>query len=320
MVPDPHETIAAIASPTGPALRGIVRLSGRNVVQCLARCFICESHSDNWQALDAASLLTGRFQAQHSIPCSVYLWPTARSYTRQPTAEIHLIGSAPLLEEVLETVCLHGARLAQPGEFTLRAFLAGRLDLTQAEAVLGLIDAQDEQDFEVSLQQLAGGLSSPLTAIREQLLAILAELEAGLDFVDEDIEFISAQQLRDDLATIGEKVATVIEQIDSRALTGELPRVALVGPPNAGKSSLFNAIADRYGSENAQTRAIVSAHQGTTRDYLTVQIDLNGVICELVDTAGLEEVPDQSIAGIAQEEDGSPASISKTARHVRRPG
>src|SRR5207248_7990151 len=129
------------------------------------------------------------------VPLVLYLWPTGRSYTRQPSAELHLPGSPPILEAALAAVCQAGARLARPGEFTLRAFLAGRLDLTQAEAVLGVIEAQCRHELDAALGQLAGGLARPLTALREQLLDLLAQLEAGLDFVDEDIEFITAADL-----------------------------------------------------------------------------------------------------------------------------
>src|SRR5205807_699202 len=130
------------------------------------------------------------------VPATIYVWPTVSSYTRQPTAELHLPGSPPLLEAALHAVCQAGARLAQPGEFTLRAFLAGRLDLTQAEAVLGVIDAGSRRQLDSALGQLAGGLSRPLTQLRDELLDCLAELEAGLDFVEEDIQFISANELK----------------------------------------------------------------------------------------------------------------------------
>ena len=114
-----------------------------------------------------------------------------RSYTRQPSIEIHTAGSPPILQAMLRTLCRHGARLAAPGEFTLRAFLAGRLDLTQAEAVLGVIESCDRHELDVAITQLAGGLGTPLMQLRDALLELLAHLEAGLDFVEEDIEFIA---------------------------------------------------------------------------------------------------------------------------------
>ena len=301
MILDPHETIAAIATPPGPALRGIVRVSGPQTIECLSLCFRTADVSLDWKSLKAPTVVLGTITGQQSIPCQLYLWPSDKSYTRQPTAEIHTFGSQPILEEILEIVCHSGARLAQPGEFTLRAFLAGRIDLTQAEAVLGLIDAQGDQEFETSLQQLAGGLSRPFAAVRETLLMVLTELEAGLDFADEDIEFISAETLSSHLASAAASIKQVQEQLNYRSLSGELPRIVLTGAPNAGKSSLFNALVDLHGTAPVQTKALVSAVEGTTRDYLIARLDLDGLACELVDTAGIE-VPSagDSIAGIAQ--------------------
>src|SRR4051812_11117915 len=130
------------------------------------------------------------------LPADLYYWPDARSYTREPLAEIHTLGSPALLASVLGTLSASGARQAQPGEFTLRTFLAGRIDLTQAEAVLGVIDARGRQQLEHALAQLAGGLARPLRALRDKLLDLLADLEAGLDFVEDDIQFVTAEQVR----------------------------------------------------------------------------------------------------------------------------
>ncbi len=156
------ETIAAIASAAGGAGRGIVRLSGPAVIPIIERCFRVPSEAGSLRAIRVATAVAGTLQLVESpldaLPVDLYLWPSARSYTRQPAAEIHATGSPPLLSAILRTVCAHGARLAEPGEFTLRAFLAGRLDLTQAEAVLGVIDARGQPEFEGALEQLAGGL------------------------------------------------------------------------------------------------------------------------------------------------------------------
>jgi tRNA modification GTPase len=214
------------------------------------------------------------------LPCELYLWPTARSYTGEPVAEIHTFGAPPLLQAVLQAVCAAGARLAQPGEFTLRAFLAGRIDLTQAEAVLGVIDAADPAELHVALSQLAGGLAGPLRRLRHALLDLLAHLEAGLDFADEDISFITPRQLVDQLDQAAEAVGSLAAQTASRGETAELVRVVLAGRPNSGKSSLFNALARDAG-------ALVSSEPGTTRDYLLAEIDLAGTRCLLIDTAGI---------------------------------
>ncbi|MCA9223543.1 MAG: 50S ribosome-binding GTPase, partial [Planctomycetales bacterium] len=207
----------------------------------------------------------------------------------------------PLLEAALRTLCDNGARLAEPGEFTLRAFLAGRLDLTQAEAVLGVIDARGSDALQTALQQLSGGLTKPLTSLRVSLIDLLADLEAGLDFVEEDIEFISREDMMQRVTFAANEVRMLIERLARRGSSGAVPRVVLVGPPNSGKSSLFNALLDRFGMDSAEP-ALISDVPGTTRDYLAARLDLQGQQCELIDTAGVEEVlTADSIAAAAQE-------------------
>ena len=277
------DTIAAIASAPGGAARGIIRLSGNDVVQCVERCFspnggVRLSEVRRAQVVSGNLSLAGYYSP---LPCDLYLWPTNRSYTGNPSAELHTIGSPPLLEAALHALCQAGARLAEPGEFTLRAFLAGRLDLVQAEAVLGVIDANDSVQLRAALDQLAGGLSKPLGKLRDDLLNLLADLEAGLDFVEEDIEFVTSEDLQRRLSEAAGQVQGLADQLASRGQTTESMRVVLVGSPNAGKSSLFNALL-------ANEAALVSDVPGTTRDYLTAKIELDGIQCELVDTAGTE--------------------------------
>jgi tRNA modification GTPase len=221
-------------------------------------------------------------------PCELYLWPGKRSYTGQPVAEVHTLGSPPLLEAVVQAACRGGARPAEPGEFTLRAFLAGRIDLTQAEAVLGVIDAAGAAELEAALTQLAGGLAAPLRRLRDELLELLAHLEAGFDFADEDLPFITREELLSQLQIASLQVDDLVKKIAFRGDSAARIRVALVGPPNAGKSSLFNALTGR--GPHGGTPAIVSEVPGTTRDYLTAELDLDGLKCELVDTAGIEAV------------------------------
>jgi len=294
-----EDTIVAISSPPGGAARGIVRLSGPQTLCCAEAIFrpdgpakpnrpgtvpiFAQRKWDCPPAMVAPKVLPGSIrlpQITSSLPCDLYLWPNRRSYTGQVVAEIHTLGSPPLLEAVLGALCAAGARLAEPGEFTLRAFLAGQIDLTQAEAVLGVIDAADGQQLQVALSQLAGGLAAPLQRLRDMLLELLAHLEAGFDFADEDLTFITPAQLREKLGGAEQAVARLAAQMASRQERPQQTRVVLVGRHNAGKSSLFNAMARSAG-------AIVSEHPGTTRDYLTAELDFGGVKCQLVDTAGM---------------------------------
>jgi len=279
------DTIVAVASPPGGAARGILRLSGPEVRNCVEEIFQSEGRI-SLASIAKPKCIPGSIRlacADSRLPCELYLWPTERSYTGQPVAELHTLGSRPLLEAVLGTLCAAGARLAEPGEFTLRAFLAGRIDLTRAEAVLGVIDAADPRQLDVALDQLSGGLARPLDQLRNQLLDTLAHLEAGFDFPDEDLPFIRPDRLQKHLAEAADAISKLAGKMTSRGEAANATRAVLVGWPNTGKSSLFNALSCHNG-------ALVSQHPGTTRDYLTAQLNLQGIPCELIDTAGVEPV------------------------------
>lgn len=293
---DADETIAAVASAPGGAVRGIVRVSGARAVACVEGLLAdaeqrAALHDLSRPRCLAASLALPQFAAP--LPCDVYCWPGTRSYTRAPTVELHTIGSLPLLEAISEAVCRHGARPARPGEFTLRAFLAGRIDLTQAEAVLGVIDAADRAQLQTALKQMAGGLALPLGNLRNDLLDLTAELEAGLDFVEEDIQFLARDELLRPLTEALTVVESLRARLGSRGEDVQIPRVAIAGAPNAGKSSLFNALVGRYA-------ALVSPQAGTTRDYLTARLSLSGMPIELVDTAGVAHSAIDDVDAAAQ--------------------
>jgi tRNA modification GTPase len=273
------DTVAAIASAPGGAARGIVRVSGAQSIEIVSRCVHARDPLIDLASIRRSMVVAGDI-VRVKLPCDLLVWPTRHSYTRQPLAEIHAIGSPPLLGMVLRAVCDAGARLARPGEFTLRAFLAGRIDLTQAEAVLGVVDARDRRQLETALAQLAGGLSEPLKRLRNGLLDLLADLEAGLDFVEDDIRFVTRAEVSSRLTTAVELLEQTSAQLSGRQ-TGECPRVVLAGPPNVGKSSLFNALV-------GAAAAITSPQPGTTRDYLSATIDIDGLSVELVDTAGVD--------------------------------
>lgn len=299
---DTDDTIVAHASPPDPAARAIIRVSGPSWADCLQR-FHSRDHT-HFAALREPSRLEGIWRLgddakQRTLPCSLFIWPTDRSYTGQPAAELHTIGSPPLVERIVQQISQCGARLARAGEFTQRAFLTGRIDLTQAEAVLGVIDAENRQQLENALQQLAGGLSEPLSDLRLQLLNLTADVEAGLDFVDEDIEFVSTDAIIRALDDTLVRLNETAQQLQTRHRSNELPSVVLVGAPNAGKSTLWNTLLGNAFREidesiDAQTTptgptAIVSDTPGTTRDYLAAECQFAGQHFKLIDTAGIDD-------------------------------
>jgi tRNA modification GTPase len=283
---DPNDTIAAVASPPGPAARGIVRLSGPAAWSIVLAGFIPdrEEPPPRKPELRSGSLRVDGLRPL--LPVWLALWPAPRTYTGQDVVEIHLIGSPPLVSQVLAHCLGRGARHAEPGEFTLRAFLSGRIDLTRAEAVLGVIDAVNPAQLDAALQQLAGGLSGPILALRDHLLDVVAHLEANLDFHEEpDVDPLGRGALAEELDRSAGELQALARRLDERDRPEGYPRVVLVGPPNAGKSRLFNALLGR-------DYAIVSPQAGTTRDYLTALCACEGLTVELVDTAGVEAADD----------------------------
>lgn len=279
---DLDDTIAALGSAAGGAARGIVRVTGPNTQKLVGAVFKPHDVS-RWSDARHAMSHAGEMELDGftaRLPVTVMLWPNRRSYTGQPQAELQCVGSPPLLEATLTSLYRRGVRPARPGEFTLRAFLAGRIDLTQAEAVLGVIDAEDHVELETALEQLAGGLSGELAEARRDLIELLADLEAGLDFVEEDIEFVSRAEVRRRLDSIQSSLQALHEQAAGRMRSDGCRRVVLAGLPNAGKSTLFNALTGEA--------AIVSHVSGTTRDFLTCRVTWEGLELELVDTAGWE--------------------------------
>ena len=276
------ETIAALASAPGPAPRGIVRVSGAEALSILTSLFKPRREAA-WPPRRASTFqgVLGLPSFHVPVPALAAVWPTHRSYTGEPLVEVHTVGSPPLLEALLDEIYRCGARPARPGEFTLRAFLSGRIDLTQAEGVLGVIEADGRAELETALGQLAGGLSHRLGPLRSDLMDLLADLEAGLDFVDEDIEFVSREAVCNRLEVAEIALRELLRQATDRMQTSGRRQIVLAGLPNAGKSTLFNALTGREA-------AIVSPVAGTTRDWLRAAVDWGGLAIELVDTAGWE--------------------------------
>lgn len=281
-LPHPDDTIVAVASAPGAGARAIVRVGGPDAESVIARVF--RGHTPTGRAgrlVPGVVMLSG---VHAPMPATLYFFHGPRSYTGQDLAELHTLGSPPLIDRLVADLLSAGARPALPGEFTMRAFLTGKKDLTQAEAVNAVIAAGTDADLKLALSQLAGGVTRPLAVIRDDLLDLLADLEAALDFADEAIEFVGQPETLARLDSAIEQLANLGRQLDERGVSGRPVRVAFVGPPNAGKSSLFNALG---GGD-----ALVSTTPGTTRDYITKGLNVNGLDVELIDTAGWQIAAD----------------------------
>ena len=279
------DTIVAIATPLGRAGLGIVRLSGPRSAQ-IAAALVGRAKSFAPRHATLASLTSP--SATDQVVVTVF--PAPHSYTGEDVAEISAHGSPVVLQGILRAAIAAGARLAEPGEFTLRAFLNGKLDLIQAEAVADLIDAVTPLQARVAFDQLEGTLTSAIAAIEADLFDLMARLEASLDFPDEGYHFVTPEAAAGELGRIAERVDTLLAHASRGRLIREGAQVAIVGSPNVGKSSLFNALV------NAE-RAIVTPIPGTTRDLLTERADILGLPIGLIDTAGLR----QSVDVIEQE-------------------
>ena len=278
------DTIIAQTTAQGSASRGIVRLSGNTALDAATMYFLPGSDDRLFSGetftlknVDAPCIVEGQFKPWGSerpfrtVRCALFYWPKGRGFTGEQAVELHLPGSAPILNAAIRSICSTGlARLAERGEFTLRAFLNGRLDLTQAEAILGAIEASSDRELKNALLQLSGTLSRRFADLRNQLLNVLTELEAGFDFTDEDIEFISFAEVRDKLRAALDEVKSTLRNAKTQLSHDRFPRVTLIGRPNVGKSSLFNALVDKFNGRTSG-KALVSEIAGQ-RDYLEAEL------------------------------------------------
>src|SRR5438874_2049463 len=282
------DTICAIGTPPGEGGIGIIRVSGDMAVEIASKVFLGIQGS-RVSDFPSHTLHVGHLRdpdtGERLDEVLVAVMKAPRTYTREDIVEFHCHGSPLVLRLGLEALVRSGARLATPGEFTKRAFLNGRLDLAQAEAVMDLIQARSQTGLRVALEQLRGTLSDELGRIREDLTRLLVEIEAGIDFSDEGITFISPQALADGIEKIAGRVERLIRTAEDGRIVREGVTAALVGRPNVGKSSLLNVLAKA-------DRAIVTPVPGTTRDVLEEFVNVRGIPVRLQDTAGLRETQD----------------------------
>ena len=292
-----NDCILAISTPSGHSLRAIIRLSGKDVFGCLRGLFapdairevVCEKGFRSYHS----NIYLEKEQIR--IPASIYTMKSPNSYTREDIVEIHTLGSPPLLEMLMEALlssgrentgiednieATRGIRIAEPGEFTKRAFLNGRISLAEAESVMHVIRSRTDSELLMSVANLKGKLTELMHEIQQKLVSLCARTEAAIDFYDQDIELISTREIEQELDAVKERLCMVSRDDQKPVISHYGVKTVFIGLPNAGKSSLFNKLLDR-------SKAIVTQVRGTTRDTLEADMVLEGVNLRMRDTAGI---------------------------------
>jgi tRNA modification GTPase len=279
-----NDIIVALATPQGVGAIGVIRLSGKGSIELVDQLFVSKKLIDQpANTLHVGLLMDGEVKLDEVV---VSLFKGPRSYTGEDVVEISCHGSSFILQQIISTCIRRGARLATPGEFTLRAFLHGKMDLVQAEAVADLIASGTKAAQETALNQVRGGFSHVLSQLREELIKFSALIELELDFSQEDVEFADRRSLIDLLNRISITVNELLQSFQLGNVIKNGVSVAIIGKPNAGKSTLLNALLK-------ENRAIVSAIAGTTRDTIEEILNIDGILFRLIDTAGIREGADE---------------------------
>ena len=280
-----QDTIVALATPSGVGAIGVIRLSGKNAINICNKTF----KGKNLLQQKSHTIHFGTIRDENDkiideVLVSLFVAP--KSYTGENIVEVSCHGSNYIIQQIIQLFLRHGARMAKPGEFTMRAFLNGQLDLSQAEAVADLIASDSEAAHSMAMHQMRGGFSGEIQKLREELIHFASLIELELDFSEEDVEFAD----RDDLKDLIFKIQQLIKRLTDSFQLGNVIKngvtTVIAGRPNAGKSTLLNALLN-------EERAIVSEIAGTTRDTIEEILNINGIAYRLIDTAGIREATDQ---------------------------
>ncbi|TBW26387.1 tRNA uridine-5-carboxymethylaminomethyl(34) synthesis GTPase MnmE [Gramella sp. KN1008] len=281
-----NDTIVALATPSGAGAIAVIRVSGPDALNIVAPLFKAKSKKELKEqpshTLHLGNIVDGERTLDEVL---VSIFKGTRSYTGEETVEISCHGSPYIQQEIIQLLIRKGCRAAEAGEFTLRAFLNAKMDLSQAEAVADLINSENAASHQMAMQQMRGGFSNEIQKLREELLNFASLIELELDFAEEDVEFANRDQFRELIS----KIQTVLKRLIDSFATGNVLKngipVAIVGEPNVGKSTLLNALLN-------EERAIVSEIAGTTRDTIEDEMSIGGVGFRFIDTAGIRETQD----------------------------